>query len=130
MQVSSVFVVSVLLLHVELLGLVPCKHLVKLVFLHGDPLRLGVLVLGVLGADEGGASSFLLSTSVLSVLSLDDTLSNLFLYTFTAIFVDSACVFLVAARAAFPAFCYPRRAPRQLCLRPKLDVFLLLISLH
>jgi hypothetical protein len=103
MRVSSVVVVSLPLHHVELLKLVPCKHLVKLGLLHGGLLRFGVLVLGVLGGVEGGASSFPLSTSVLSVLSLDYTLSNFFLYTFTGIFLDSACVFLMAARVAFPA---------------------------
>ena len=89
------------------------------VLLHGDLLRHGVLVLGILGGSEGGTSSFLLSTASSSDLSLDDPLANFFLYTFTSIFLDSACVFLVAARAAVPAFCFLRQAPRQLCLRSK-----------
>jgi hypothetical protein len=49
MRVLGVVVVSVLLLYVELLELVPRNHLVSLGLLHGDLLRLGVLVLGVLG---------------------------------------------------------------------------------
>ena len=64
-------------LHVKLLGLVPCNHLVELVRLgehvgnvDGNLLRLGVLVLSVLGGGEGGASSFLLSTASSSDLSL------------------------------------------------------------
>ena len=61
-RVLGVVVVSVLLLYVELLELVPRNHLVSLVLLHGDLLRLGVLVLGVLGGGDGGASSLLLST--------------------------------------------------------------------
>jgi hypothetical protein len=78
-----------------------------LVLLHGDLLRHSVLVLGVLRGSEGGTSSVLLSTTSSSDLSLDGTLVNFFLDTFTSIFLDSACVFLVAAvaflaRAAFP----------------------------
>jgi hypothetical protein len=75
-----------------------------LVLLHGDILRHSVLVLGVLRGSEGGASSVLPSTTSSSDLSLDGTLANFFLDTFTSIFLDSACVFLVAAaRAAFLA---------------------------
>jgi hypothetical protein len=88
MKVVSVVVSSVLLLYVELLKLSPGNHLVS-------------LVLDGLEGGEGGASSLLLSTASSSVLSLNDTLANLFLYTYMAIF-------LVAARAVFPAFCCPR----------------------
>jgi hypothetical protein len=69
--------------------------------LHGDLLGLGGLVLD---DDDGDLVGGLLGI----------------LHTFTAIYLDSACVFLVAVRAAFPAVCFPRLAPRQLCLRPKL----------
>ena len=63
------------------------------VLLHGNLLRHSVLVLGGLGDSEGGASSFLLSTASSSDLSLDDILAKVFLYTFTSISLDSACVF-------------------------------------
>jgi hypothetical protein len=78
------------------------------VHLHGG-LVLDVLVGGEGGeGGEGGASSVLLSTASSSGLSPNYTLSNLFLNTFTAIFLDSARVFLVAAMAPFPAVCFPR----------------------
>jgi hypothetical protein len=53
MRVLSIVVFSVLLVHVELLSL--GSHFVHL---HGDLLRLGVLVLDVHGGGEGSASSF------------------------------------------------------------------------
>jgi hypothetical protein len=61
---SSVFVVSVPLLHVEFLGLVSGKHLVN-------------FVLDVLGGGEGGISSvLLLHAKLLSPVPVDDTLAN------------------------------------------------------
>ena len=61
---SSVFVVSIPLLHVELLGLVSGKHLVN-------------FVLDVLSGGEGGVSSvLLLHVELLSPVPVNDTLAN------------------------------------------------------
>jgi hypothetical protein len=85
----SVVVVSLLLLYGPLFSL-SCHT----VHLHNG------LVLDVSWGGEGGASSVVLSTASSSGFSPNYTLLNLFLNTFTAIFLDSAHMFLVAARAA------------------------------
>ena len=88
----SVVVASLLLLYVALFSL--SSHTVHL---HGG------LVLDVSWGGEGSASSVVLSTASSSGFSPNYTLSNLFLNTFTAIFLDTAQVFLVAARAVAAA---------------------------
>jgi hypothetical protein len=88
----SVVVVSFLLLYVALFSF--SSHNVHL---HGG------LVLDDLGGGDGGASSVVLSTASSSDFSPDYTWSTLFLITFTAIFLDTARVFLVAARAVAAA---------------------------
>ena len=99
MRVLSVVVASVLLLHVELLELVPCNHLVSLVLdvlvggeyrrlqrsaFRGELLRFSPckhlvnFVLDVVGGGEGGVSSFLLfHVNLLSPVPSNDTLANL-----------------------------------------------------
>jgi hypothetical protein len=95
----SVVVVSFLLLYVALFSF--SSHNV---YLHSE------LVPDNLGGSEGGASSIVLSTASSSDFSPTYTLSNLSLNTFTAIFLGTARVFLVAARAVASSSSWLARA--------------------